>query len=160
MRFFASLTKYCAIAHTVAEIPVVVENAFKAMRNGRPGPTVLEFPMDVVTGEGEVQIPTRVERDELPPPDDADLSTAVETIRNAKMPLIFAGSAVYHANARNELRLLAEKLNAPVIVTRNGKGVLSEGPSTGVTNLLRLPRTRGTPTERLFNRYRTTLYLY
>ena len=126
MRFFESITKYCAIAHTVAEIPVVVENAFKAMRNGRPGPTMLEFPMDVVTGEGEVQIPPRVERAELPPPNDADLSTAVETIRNAKMPLIFAGSAVFHSNARNELRLLAEKLNAPVIVTRNGKGVLSE----------------------------------
>ena len=126
MRFFESITKYCAIAHTVAEIPVVVENAFKAMRNGRPGPTMLEFPMDVVTGEGDVRIPPRVERSELSPPDDADLSTAVETIRNAKMPLIFAGSAVFHSNARNELRLLAEKLNAPVIVTRNAKGVLSE----------------------------------
>ncbi len=126
MHFFESITKYCAIAHTVAEIPVVVENAFKAMRNGRPGPTMLEFPMDVVTGEGDVQIPPRVERSELSPPDNADLSTAVETIRNAKMPLIFAGSAVFHSNARNELRLLAEKLNAPVIVTRNGKGVLSE----------------------------------
>ena len=126
MRFFESITKYCAIAHTVAEIPVVVENAFKAMRSGRPGPTMLEFPMDVVTGEGDVRIPSRVERAELPPPDDASLSTAVETIRNAKMPLIFAGSAVFHSNARNELRLLAEKLNAPVIVTRNGKGVLSE----------------------------------
>ena len=126
MRFFESITKYCAIAHTVPEIPVVVENAFKAMRNGRPGPTMLEFPMDVVTGDGDVRIPPRVERAELPPPDDADLSTAVETIRNAKMPLIFAGSAVFHSNAQNELRLLAEKLNAPVIVTRNGKGVLSE----------------------------------
>ncbi len=126
MHFFESITKYCAIAHTVAEIPVVVENAFKAMRNGRPGPTMLEFPMDVVTGEGDVRIPPRVERAELSPPDNADLSTAVETIRNAKMPLIFAGSAVFHSNARNELRLLAEKLNAPVIVTRNGKGVLSE----------------------------------
>ena len=126
MRFFESLTKYCAIAHTVAEIPVVVENAFKAMRNGRPGPTVLEFPMDVVTGEGEVRIPPRVERTDGPPPDDANLRTAVETIRNAKMPLIFAGSAVFHSNARNELRLLAEKLNAPVIVTRCAKGALSE----------------------------------
>ena len=87
---------------------------------------MLEFPMDVVTGEGEVRIPPRVERAELSPPDDASLSTAVETIRNAKMPLIFAGSAVFHSNARNELRLLAEKLNAPVIVTRNAKGVLSE----------------------------------
>ncbi len=126
MRFFESITKYCAIAHTVAEIPIVVENAFKAMRNGRPGPTMLEFPMDVVTGEGDVRIPSRVERVELSPPDDALLSTAVDTIRNAKMPVIFAGSAVFHSNARNELRLLAEKLNAPVIVTRNGKGVLSE----------------------------------
>ena len=126
MRFFESITKYCAIAHTVAEIPIVIENAFKAMRSGRPGPTMLEFPMDVVTGEGDVRIPPRVERAELPPPDEASLSTAVETIRNAKMPLIFAGSAVFHSNARNELRLLAEKLNAPVIVTRNGKGVLSE----------------------------------
>ena len=119
--FLSRLPSTCAIAHTVTEIPVVVENAFKAMRNGRPGPTVLEFPMDVVTGEGDVRIPPRVERAELPPPDDAALSTAVETIRNAKMPLIFAGSAVFHANARNELRLLAEKLNAPVIVTPQWK---------------------------------------
>ena len=126
MRFFESLTKYCAIARTVDEIPVVVENAFKAMRNGRPGPTVLEFPMDVITGDGDVRIPARVEREELSPPDDATLSTAIETIRKAKRPLIFAGSSVFHANARSELRLLAEKLNAPVIVTRGGKGVLSE----------------------------------
>ncbi len=126
MRFFEPITKYCAIAHTVAEIPVVVENAFKAMRNGRPGPTVLEFPTDVVTAEGEVRIPARVERSELARPDDTDLGAAVEMVRNARMPLIFAGSAVFHSNAREELRLLAEKLNAPVIVTRNAKGVLPE----------------------------------
>ena len=126
MRFFEPLTKYCAIAHTVSEIPVVVENAFRAMRNGRPGPTVLEFPVDVLTGEGDVRIPPRVERTELSPPDDTSLSAAVDKIRDAKMPLIFAGSAVIHANARNELRLLAEKLNAPVIVSRCAKGALSE----------------------------------
>ena len=126
MRFFEPLTKYCAIAHTVSEIPVVVENAFRAMRNGRPGPTVLEFPVDVLTGESDVRIPPRVERTELSPPDDTSLSAAVDKIRDAKMPLIFAGSAVIHANARNELRLLAEKLNAPVIVSRCAKGALSE----------------------------------
>ncbi len=126
MRFFEPLTKYCAIAHTVSEIPIVVENAFRAMRNGRPGPTVLEFPVDVLTGEGDVRIPPRVERTELSPPDDTSLSAAVDKIRDAKMPLIFAGSAVIHANARNELRLLAEKLNVPVIVSRCAKGALSE----------------------------------
>ena len=126
MQFFEPITKYCAIAHTVSEIPVVVENAFKAMRNGRPGPTVLEFPMDVTTGDGEVRIPPRVKREDLPPPDDTILSAAVDKIRNAKLPLIFAGSAVIHASARNELKLLAEKLNAPVIVSRCAKGALSE----------------------------------
>ena len=126
MQFFEPITKYCAIAHTVSEIPIVVENAFKAMRNGRPGPTVLEFPMDVTSGSAEVRIPKRVKRDDLPPPDDVDISAAIEKIRNAKYPLIFAGSAVVHTKARTELRLLAEKLNAPVIVSRCAKGVLSE----------------------------------
>ena len=82
--------------------------------------------MDVLTGEGDVRIPPRVERTELLPPDDTSLSAVVDKIRDAKMPLIFAGSAVIHANARNELRLLAEKLNAPVIVSRCAKGALSE----------------------------------
>lgn len=126
MQFFKPITKYCAIAHTVSEIPIVVENAFKAMRNGRPGPTVLEFPMDVVTGVGEVRIPTKIERADSSPPDESALRNAVEKISNAKFPLIFAGSAVIHANARNELKLLAEKLNAPVIVSRCAKGALSE----------------------------------
>ena len=126
MRFFEPITKYCAIARTTTEIPIVVENAFKAMRNGRPGPTVLEFPMDVTSGIAEVRIPQRVERDDLPPPNNSDISAALDTIRKSKYPLIFAGSAVIHASARNELRLLAEKLNAPVIVSRCAKGALSE----------------------------------
>ena len=126
MRFFEPITKYCAIAHTPSEIPTVVEKAFKAMRNGRPGPTVLEFPMDVSTGTANVRIPKRVERDELSAPKDSDISTAIEKIRNSRLPIILAGSTVRHAGARNELKLLAEKLNVPVIVTRCAKGVLSE----------------------------------
>lgn len=126
MRFFEPITKYRAIAHNVSDIPRIVENAFKAMRNGRPGPTVLEFPMDVTSDSANVRIPQRIEREELPPPNDSSLSSAIDEIRKAKYPLIFAGSAVIHANARNELRLLAEKLNAPVMVTRCAKGALAE----------------------------------
>ena len=126
MRFFEPITKYCAIAHTVTEIPIVIEEAFKAMRNGRPGPVVLEFPMDVITGDAEVRIPTRIERADRPSPDGSSLNSAIDLISKAKTPLILAGSAVIHSNARNELKLFAEKLNAPVIVTRCAKGVLSE----------------------------------
>lgn len=126
MRFFEPITKYCAIAQTLNEIPRVVENAFKAMRNGRPGPVVLEFPMDVTNAEGEVCIPRRVEREDSPSPDDSTLNNVIEKISDAKRPLILAGAAVVHTHTRNELKLFAEKINAPVIVTRCAKGVLSE----------------------------------
>lgn len=126
MRFFEPITKYCAIAHTTSEIPIVVENAYNAMRNGRPGPTVLEFPMDVTSENANVNIPQCVVRDDLSSPQESDINTAIDEIRKSRFPLIFAGSAVIHTNARNELRLLAEKLNAPVIVTRCAKGVLPE----------------------------------
>ena len=57
MKFFEPITKYRAIAHTIGQIPEVVEGAFKAMRSGRPGPAVLEFPMDVVRADGDLQDP-------------------------------------------------------------------------------------------------------
>ena len=126
MNFFESVTKYCAIADTIEDIPKVVENAFHAMRSGRPGPTVLEFPMDVVTGEGEVAIPPRVERQPATPPNPTDLQSAAEALRNAERPVLFAGSAVIHSEARDELQQLAEKLNAPVVVARCAKGALPE----------------------------------
>ena len=126
MSFFESVTKYCAIAQTVEDVPKVVENAFRAMRSGRPGPVVLEFPMDVVTGEGEVSIPARVERQPAASPNPADLQAAAEALRNAERPILFAGSAAIHSDARDELQQLAEKLNAPVVVARCAKGALPE----------------------------------
>lgn len=134
MRFFEPITKYCAIAYTVADIPDVVESAFRAMRTGRPGPVVLEFPMDVITGEGDVTIPSRVHRSTGAPPDNGDVQLAAETLNRAKMPIIFVGSAVIHSDACEELRRLAEKLNAPVVVTRCAKGALREDHPLALRN--------------------------
>ncbi|MCZ6680619.1 MAG: thiamine pyrophosphate-binding protein [Candidatus Poribacteria bacterium] len=126
MSFFEPITKYCAIAKTVDDIPNVVEDAFRAMRTGRPGPVVLEFPMDAITGDGEVDIPPRVERQPAAPPNPADVQAAAEALQQADRPILFVGSAVIHSNACEELQQLAEKLNAPVVVTRCGKGALRE----------------------------------
>ncbi|MBI1928842.1 thiamine pyrophosphate-binding protein [Candidatus Poribacteria bacterium] len=134
MRFFEPITKYCAIAYTVSDIPQVVENAFRAMRTDRPGPVVLEFPMDVITGEGEVTIPSRVHRSTGPPPDNGDVRLAAETLNRAKMPILFVGSAVIHSDACEELQRLAEKLNAPVVVTRCAKGALREDHPLALRN--------------------------
>ena len=126
MRFFEPITKYCAIARTVQEIPGVIEKAFLAMRSGRPGPTMLEFPMEVVTGEGEVEIPPPIQPEPVSAADPNQIRSAARALDEAKSPILLAGSAVYRSDARSELQRLAEKINAPVVVTRCGKGVLPE----------------------------------
>ncbi|MFH1241146.1 MAG: thiamine pyrophosphate-binding protein [Pseudomonadota bacterium] len=126
MAFFRPITKYCAIARSHDEIPKVVVEAFRALRSGRPGPVVLEFPDDVLSDSGKADVPPMVGRTPAANPDPNAIRAASEALNQARMPMIFAGSAVIHAGAREELRLLAEKLNAPVAVTRCAKGALRE----------------------------------
>jgi acetolactate synthase-1/2/3 large subunit len=126
MRFFDPITKYCAIAESVEDIPTVVEDAFRAMRSGRPGPAVLEFPMDVIEATSDAPIPERIERPSATPPEPADLAAAAKLLMRSEKPILFVGSAVIEADAREALRHVAEKLDAPVIVTRRAKGVLAE----------------------------------
>ena len=127
MRFFDPITKYCAAANSAAEIPTVVEAAFRAMRSGRPGPAVLEFPQDVIAAECTEEIPGFVPADIVASPESLAVDAALATLERAQTPILFAGHAVIAAGAEAELRRLAEKLAAPVMVTRRGKGALDEG---------------------------------
>jgi acetolactate synthase-1/2/3 large subunit len=126
MSFFRSITKYCAIVRAVEQIPTVVQEAFRAMKTGRPGPVMLEFPADVITGASDVTIPPRVRRPAGLPPNAADVRSMAETLNRSQMPILFVGSAVIHSDAYDALRQVAEKLNAPVVVTRCAKGALRE----------------------------------
>jgi len=137
MSLFKPITKYCAIARTTDEIPKVVDEAFRAMRSGRPGPVVLEFPDDVLIGSTEAGPPPLVQRRPGPTPDPKGIRDVSKALAEAKMPMIIAGSAVIHAGAGEELRLLAEKLNAPVAVTRCAKGVFREDHPLALTHCCR-----------------------
>ena len=96
---------------------------------------MLEFPQDVVTGEGEASIPPRVERSADGEPDAAALTWAAQRIVEAERPILLAGSAVISGGACGELRQLAEKLQAPVAVTRLGKGALREDHALALSNM-------------------------
>ncbi len=137
MSMFRPITKYCAIARNADEIPDVVKEAFSALRSGRPGPVVLEFPDDVLTDSTTVGIPPFVERRPGANPDPNAIHLVSKALDNARMPMIIAGSAVIHAGAREELQLLAEKLNAPVTVTRCAKGALREDHPLALTQCCR-----------------------
>jgi acetolactate synthase-1/2/3 large subunit len=137
MSMFKPITKYCAIARSTDEIPDVVAEAFRALRSGRPGPVLLEFPEDVLTGSTKKGALPRVERRPGATPDRNSIREVSKALADAKMPMIIAGSAVIHAGALEELRLLAEKLNAPVAVTRCAKGALREDHPLAVNHCCR-----------------------
>ena len=126
MKFFEPVTKYRAIARTVGQIPEVVEGAFRSMRSGRPGPAVLEFPMDVVRADGDPRIPGYVRGTRSPAAAAGSLRAAARKIDRASRPVCLVGSAVVHSGAQAELRRLVEKIQAPVVVTRCAKGAPDE----------------------------------
>jgi acetolactate synthase-1/2/3 large subunit len=121
-----ALDRIVGYAHrvtSVAEIPVAIAQAFGRMATGRPRPVVIEVPLDLLTEEGEVlAVPAP------PPPvlapEPAAIDAAAALLSHAHRPAILAGGGASGAAA--ELRLVAERLGAPVVCSINGKGTLAE----------------------------------
>ena len=116
--------RVCSVRRTEDIGRLLVELADE-LRTGRPQPGVIEIPIDLQYGSAEVAIPeprgrTRVSTDE------AGLVKAAALLTRAERPLIWAGGGVISADAAAELQALAEKLNAPVLTTIEGRGSLPE----------------------------------
>lgn len=92
---------------------------------GRPGPVLLDVPMDIFSAEDEFEIPDttkrRVDHSRLPG-DPTAVADAVRLLRQARRPIIFAGGGVILAEASAALTALAEYLGLPVITSMIGQG--------------------------------------
>lgn len=135
MQAVASVTKWQGRAMAPAEIPGLVHEAFCQLATGRPRPVEIEIPEDVLRVTGEVQLlePPLVER----PAGDPDLiEAAARALGRARRPLIYAGGGVLRAGAWAELQELAEMLEAPVAMTVNARGALSDRHPLAATDLL------------------------
>lgn len=130
----ASLTKWSAMARTPAEIPGLVRTAFALVRSGRPRPTGLEIPPDVLQATGEVTLLDPAPAEPLTPDPDA-LGQAARVLAAAERPVILAGGGVGSAGASAELTRLAEALDAPVVTSRNGRGAISDRHPLALTQL-------------------------
>ncbi|MCH2401734.1 MAG: thiamine pyrophosphate-dependent enzyme, partial [Pirellulales bacterium] len=119
------VTRWCARAETVEEIPGAMHEAFAQMLTGRPRPSAIEIPCDVLDGSADTSFP-QVSIPERLQPDSAAITRAAAALRAAQRPVIWAGNGVISSNAVTELRQLAEKLGAPVFSTVLGKGVFPE----------------------------------
>ncbi|MBC6467857.1 glyoxylate carboligase [Actinomadura alba] len=110
-----------------AQAPWVFREAFRIARSGRPGPVLIDLPVDVQRGDcfyaPELDGPLAVE---VPDPRLEPVRAAVDMLLRAERPIILAGGGVIVADAAEELRSLAEYLQVPVQVTLMGKGAFPE----------------------------------
>ena len=112
---------YCVLE--TAQIPQVFREAFKIAREGRPGPVLIDLPLDVQRGEVEydpaIDAPLEVFK---PSPDIRKIRRAVEMLLQAQRPILMMGGGVMLARACEEFVALAEHLQIPVIPTYMAMG--------------------------------------
>ncbi|HLH73034.1 MAG TPA: thiamine pyrophosphate-dependent enzyme, partial [Chloroflexota bacterium] len=140
LRMIGGVTKWAARATHPTEIPRLVREAFRQLRTGRPRPVELEIPPDILQMKAEVALlaPASVER----AAGDPDLiERAAQALGQARQPVIFTGGGVLGSGAWEELRQLAEMLEAPVFASDNGRGAISDRhylsqPAPAVADLL------------------------
>jgi len=127
-RLFEPVVKEWWQPSRVDDLPFVLHRAWNAMRTGRPGPVLLDVPMDVQADAAEVTIPDPVRREARGRrrPDADMVERAAALLAGARRPVIVAGGGVITSDATAELRRLAERLGAPVVTTWNGKGAIDE----------------------------------
>lgn len=121
------VTKWSIQAKEAAQLPWIIRQAFKIAQEGRPGPVLIDLPIDVQRGEvdydPDLEAPLAIN---WPEPNQARIRRALEMVQAAERPLILCGGGVTLGNAYDGLRQLAEYLQVPVSVTLQGKGAFPE----------------------------------
>ena len=120
---FKPITKWNHRVTEVGEIPEAVHEAFRQLTTGRPRPVELEVPPDTLATLGDADI---IEPEIYPSPvADADaIQRAAEVLARAERPAIIAGGGTIISGASEELREVAQFLQASVMTTQQGKGIL------------------------------------
>ena len=127
VRTYASVTKQGEVITQPSQVSAVMRRAFHALRNGRPGPVIVEIPADVGTQEvSEADLNYQAPKRARQAPDPADVKQAVELLLNARKPVIWSGMGVLFAGASKELTEFAELAEIPVYCTMPGKSSFNE----------------------------------
>lgn len=130
-----SVAKWAARAITHAEIADAVREAFRQLRTGRPAPVEVEIPPDLLVGTTSEPLRFDAARPQAPPLPEGDVARAAELLKGARRPLLVAGGGILRSGAWDELRLVAERLGAPVLETQNALGAMDSDHPLAVAPL-------------------------
>ncbi|MGI6853331.1 glyoxylate carboligase [Mesorhizobium sp. 1B3] len=123
----APVSKWAATVMEPYQVPMALQKAFHLMRSGRPGPVLIDLPLDVQLSEIEFDIETYEPLPVVKPAmSRAQAEKALTMLNQAKQPLIVAGGGIINADASDLLVELAEITGVPVVPTLMGWGTLPD----------------------------------
>jgi acetolactate synthase-1/2/3 large subunit len=122
VRTYQSVSKYGEVIVQADQVASTMRRAFHNLRNGRPGPVLIEIPSDVANQEVDEGSLNYLSPKRAPQsPAASDIKDAVKLLLNANKPVIWSGMGVLMSQASEELRELAELTEIPVYSTMPGK---------------------------------------
>jgi acetolactate synthase-1/2/3 large subunit len=123
------VTKHNYLVTDVKDLARIIKEAFYIASTGRPGPVLIDIPVNISNADGEFVYPETVEIRGYKPNykgHPVQIKKACEMIANAKKPVIYAGGGVILSNASEELREFIRKTGIPCTTTLLGLGAFPE----------------------------------
>ncbi|RPE34984.1 glyoxylate carboligase [Kitasatospora cineracea] len=121
------VTKAATTVLEAAQVPGVFQQAFHLMRSGRPGPVLIDLPIDVqlteIEFDPEAYQPLPVHK---PAANRIQVEKAIALLQESERPLIVAGGGVINADAAELLLEFAELTGVPVVPTLMGWGIVPD----------------------------------
>ena len=114
------ITKHNYLVKDVKELARIIKEAFYIARTGRPGPVLVDIPVDIGLAETEFDYPEKVELRGYKPNykgHPLQIKKVAKAIEESERPLLYVGGGVVISGAHEEVRQLAEKANIPVTTT-------------------------------------------
>jgi len=126
-----SLMKWAERIEHPSQASYLTARAFQEMLSGRRGPVALEMPWDQFTATADVTLHDPLPLHPNPQPDPDRITALAKLLNEAKAPMLWVGGGALHASA--EIRALAERIGAPVVSFRGGRGIVDDGHPLGLS---------------------------
>ncbi len=108
------ITKHNYIVKDISRLADIIREAFMIANTGRPGPVLIDVPKDIQTAQTEYQPKEKQYVEKQHKNGSAAFKTALEIIKEAERPFIYAGGGVIISDAAEELKTFSDKIDAPI----------------------------------------------